>query len=80
MTIAQTSSSDPAMQEEGAIKTFLRATEIDTRMLGMIGALVVIWLGFHLYGYFVNGFGASATSGTSRSRRRRSRSWRRAWC
>jgi D-xylose transport system permease protein len=61
MTIAQTSSSDPAMQEEGAIKTFLRATEIDTRMLGMIGALVVIWLGFHLYGYFVNGFGAFLT-------------------
>lgn len=61
MTIAQTSSSDPALQEEGAIKTFLRATEIDTRMLGMIGALVVIWLGFHLYGYFVNGFGAFLT-------------------
>jgi len=61
MTIAQTSSSDPALQEEGAIKTFLRATEIDTRMIGMIGALIVIWLGFHLYGYFVNGFGAFLT-------------------
>jgi D-xylose transport system permease protein len=60
MAIAQTSS-DPALQEEGAIKTFLRATEIDTRMLGMIGALVVIWLGFHFYGYFVNGFGAFLT-------------------
>lgn len=61
MTIAQTSSNDPALQDEGAIKNFFRATEIDTRMLGMIGALVVIWLGFNLYGYFVNGFGAFLT-------------------
>lgn len=54
-------SSGPAIQEESAIKTFLRATEIDSRMLGMIGALIAIWLGFHLYGYFVNGFGAFLT-------------------
>ena len=60
MSVAQTSSG-PAVQEEGPIKTFLRATEIDTRMLGMIGALITIWLGFHLYGYFVNGFGAFLT-------------------
>ncbi|TFF19827.1 sugar ABC transporter permease [Jiella endophytica] len=26
----------------------MRATEIDTRMLGMIGALLVIWVGFHI--------------------------------
>ncbi|MCB8840464.1 sugar ABC transporter permease [Aurantimonas sp. VKM B-3413] len=26
----------------------MRATEIDTRMLGMIGALLVIWIGFHV--------------------------------
>lgn len=60
MSIAQTSSG-PAVQEEGPIKTFLRATEIDTRMLGMIGALLAIWIGFNLYGYFVNGFGAFLT-------------------
>jgi len=35
---------------------FFRATEIDTRLLGMVGALVMIWLGFHLYGeFFRNG-------------------------
>jgi D-xylose transport system permease protein len=56
------STSGPALVQEGAIKSFLRATEIDTRMIGMIGALLVIWLGFHLYGYFVNGFGAFLTS------------------
>jgi D-xylose transport system permease protein len=27
---------------------FLRATELDTRLLGMIGALLLIWIGFHL--------------------------------
>ncbi|UVC07208.1 sugar ABC transporter permease [Rhizobium sp. TH2] len=54
-------SSGPAIQEEGAVKTFLRATEIDTRMLGMIGALIAIWVGFNAYGYFINGFGAFLT-------------------
>ncbi|MDH6234175.1 D-xylose transport system permease protein [Mesorhizobium soli] len=32
--------------ETGAIGRFLKATELDTRMLGMIGALLVIWIGF----------------------------------
>lgn len=44
-----------------AIGRFLRATEIDTRLLGMIGALLLIWVGFHLYGIIVNGFGAFLT-------------------
>ncbi|WP_265517664.1 sugar ABC transporter permease [Nitratireductor luteus] len=30
-----------------AARRFLKATELDTRMLGMLGALTVIWLGFH---------------------------------
>ena len=30
---------------EGAIRRFLRATEIDPRLLGMVGALLLIWLG-----------------------------------
>ncbi|MDB5524640.1 MAG: ABC-type xylose transport system, permease component [Rhizobium sp.] len=53
--------SGPATVQEGPIKTFLRATEIDSRMLGMIGALLVIWLGFNYYGYFVNGNAAFMT-------------------
>ena len=32
--------------EENAVRRFFRATEIDTRLLGMVGALVIIWLGF----------------------------------
>lgn len=31
----------------GAVQRFLKATELDTRMLGMLGALGIIWLGFH---------------------------------
>ncbi len=48
-------------ENEGAFTKFLRATEIDARLLGMIAALLLIWVGFHLYGYFVNGFGAFLT-------------------
>ena len=44
-----------------AVSRFLKATEIDPRLLGMIGALLLIWLGFHLYGAIVNGFGAFLT-------------------
>ena len=40
---------------------FLRATEVDTRLLGMIGALMLIWVGFHFYGVFVNDKGAFLT-------------------
>lgn len=47
--------------KESALVRFLRATEVDSRLLGMIGALMLIWLGFHFYGYFVNGFGAFLT-------------------
>jgi D-xylose transport system permease protein len=34
--------------ESGAVGRFLRATELDTRMLGMVAALVIIWIGFHI--------------------------------
>ncbi len=43
------SSQSPALSQESAIARFLRATEIDTRMLGMIAALLVIWVGFDIY-------------------------------
>ena len=53
--------STAAEHKESGFVRFLRATEVDTRMLGMIGALLLIWVGFHLYGHFVNGFGAFLT-------------------
>ena len=49
------------VENEGAFTRFLRATEIDARLLGMIAALVVIWVGFHVYGQVVNNFGAFLT-------------------
>ena len=33
---------------EGRVTRFFRATEIDTRMLGMVAALLVIWVGFDI--------------------------------
>jgi D-xylose transport system permease protein len=48
-------------KREGAISRFLRETEVDTRLLGMLAALVLIWGGFHIYGQLVNGFGAFLT-------------------
>lgn len=47
---------------ESRITQILRDTEIDTRLLGMIAALALIWVGFHLYGLIVNGFGAFLTA------------------
>ncbi|MDD9908345.1 MAG: sugar ABC transporter permease [Ahrensia sp.] len=47
---------------ESAFTRFMRATEIDARLLGMIAALLVIWVGFHLYGVVVNDFGAFLTA------------------
>lgn len=38
--------------ELSVVGRFLQATELDTRMLGMIGALVLIWVGLH----FLSGF------------------------
>lgn len=34
--------------ESGPIRKFLNATELDTRMLGMVGALLIIWIGLHI--------------------------------
>ncbi len=31
------------------VARFLAATELDTRLLGMIGALALIWIGFHIF-------------------------------
>ena len=45
----------------GPVARFLAATEIDTRLLGMVGALLLIWIGFHLYGAVFNGAGAFLT-------------------
>ncbi|MGB3279701.1 MAG: sugar ABC transporter permease [Pseudorhodobacter sp.] len=52
-----TDTSTPKTDQDVSLATrFLRGTEIDTRLLGMIGALLLIWFGFHFYGaIFGNG-------------------------
>ena len=44
----QPGNNSPALSELGVIKRFVSATEIDTRMLGMVAALLVIWVGFDI--------------------------------
>ncbi|MEH7828671.1 sugar ABC transporter permease [Gemmobacter denitrificans] len=60
MTTSQNShqGADPSLSP---FARFIKATEIDTRLLGMVGAMLVIWLGFHLVGAYVNGQGAFLT-------------------
>ncbi len=43
MTNTTSTSNNPALQTEGPVKSFFRATEIDARMLGMLAALILIW-------------------------------------
>ncbi len=49
MSNTSVTSQNPAMTQDSALTRFLRATEIDTRILGMIAALIVIWAGFDIY-------------------------------
>ncbi len=45
-----TASTDGARQSQESLLTRLvRATEVDTRMLGMMGALLLIWIVFHIF-------------------------------
>ena len=48
-------------RRSGGLTGLLRATEIDPRLLGMIGALLLIWVCFHLYGVLINGNGVFLT-------------------
>ncbi len=48
MVQATTTATDSAVESERrSVGSFLRATEIDTRLIGMLVALAVIWVGFH---------------------------------
>jgi len=45
----------PHPPNESAVARFLRTTEIDPRLLGMVGALLLIWLAFEAYSALVLG-------------------------
>ena len=59
--MTDTRTTSPTSPQTGPLKRFLQATEIDTRLLGMIGALLLIWVGFHAYGAIFNDNGAFLT-------------------
>tara|TARA_R110002020_G_scaffold17746_14_gene61920 strand:- start:133 stop:1452 length:1320 start_codon:yes stop_codon:yes gene_type:complete len=39
----------PSAYARNPLQRFLVATELDTRLLGMVGALAIIWIGFHIF-------------------------------
>jgi D-xylose transport system permease protein len=43
-----TTTSTPRKADTNPVTRFFRATEVDTRLLGMIGALLIIWIGFNI--------------------------------
>lgn len=51
MSVTEAPRSETATSDERPRKgltALARAAEVDTRMLGMLGALVVVWIGFHI--------------------------------
>jgi D-xylose transport system permease protein len=53
MSVTTHDAQGPALSRESALKQFFRATELDTRILGMLAALLIIWIGFDIYSGFI---------------------------
>jgi D-xylose transport system permease protein len=77
------------LQNEGPVKRFFRATEIDDRMLGMVAALLLIWCAFDIASGILRGNFGGLLGGsfltprnlwTCWCRPRPSPSCPRAWC
>jgi D-xylose transport system permease protein len=49
ISTTQGASAPANRSQPGVLAHFLHSTEIDTRLLGMVGALAVIWIGFHIF-------------------------------
>lgn len=47
--MAKPTSASARTVEAGPVARFLNATEIDTRMIGMVGALAIVWIGFDIF-------------------------------
>ncbi len=59
--MTDTSHRPAAPEQGGLIAQFMRSTEIDPRLLGMAGALLLIGVGFHLYSRMFMGEGTFLT-------------------
>lgn len=51
----------PASARDGVVRHFIRVTEVDPRLIGMVIALGVIWIGFDIAGALMNGTGLFLT-------------------
>ena len=61
MSVEASTSQNPAREVEGPFRRLLRATEVDTRVVGMVIALAVIWIGFDIAGKLITGNGLFLT-------------------
>ena len=57
MSNTSPSSQDPSVEPDGVVARFFKATELDTRLLGMVVALLVIWCGFDIYSRLYSAIG-----------------------
>ena len=62
MTANAETSTAHLVATESPVKRFFRATEIDSRLLGMVGAMLLIWVGFQIVGQILTGEGVFLTS------------------
>lgn len=61
MSQSPQSNSAAKVENPSIFARFIESTELDVRLVGMIGALIIIWCGFHLYGEIFNGQGRFLT-------------------
>src|SRR5450755_2456063 len=50
-----------AAPDEPLARRLMRATEVDTRLIGMVAAIALIWFGFHVYTIVQTGEGLFLT-------------------
>lgn len=60
----QSNTGGPAASSEGPIARLIRAAEIDTRMLGMLAAMLLIWVGFDILSGILRPGGGGLFGGT----------------
>lgn len=60
----QNAAGGPALSNENFVRRFIRAAEIDTRMIGMLVALLVIWIGFDVISAFLRPGGSGLFGGS----------------
>ncbi len=60
----QSNAGGPASNSDGLFQRLIRAAEVDTRMLGMLAALLIIWVGFDVVSGMLRPGGSGLFGGT----------------